>query len=195
MYVVGIDPQITIIAICIQYREEGDKWKKIAWFQVLLKRKDAYVRVADWEKYMVEQCIRTVDEIAAIIQNHNTKDHNPQKPVSVECGVEQQRGRVKSIPEACLITAAKKMGWNIHVPHPSSWKKAISFYNTKEPTHEEKKKGTLITGNKENKKRAEELYAKELHEYCASKKIVPPKIIHHLCDAACIAKYLQGVEH
>ena len=185
-YVVGIDPQITLLAVRIDFRDKAGGWQKVAWFQVLMKRKDAYVIVAEWEKYMVDQCIRTVDEIEGLIETH----HGSDKGYRVEFGVEQQRGRVKSIPEACLITAAKAKGWNIHVPHPSSWKKAISFY--KKEKLEDKKKGH-VTGNKDNKKRAEELYGKELRDFCTDKKIPTPKIIHHLCDAACIARYLQSL--
>jgi hypothetical protein len=190
MYQVGIDPQITLLAICIETKV-GEVYEKIAWFQVLLKRKDSWIRVEDWERYMVQQCIRTVEEIDGIIQEHVKYGVG----VDVKFGVEQQRGRVKSIPETCLVTAAKKKGWKIHIPHPSRWKKAIGFDKVKT----EGKDGVTanqvtLVGNKQNKKRAEELYAKELAVYCKEKKVPVPKVIHHLCDAACIALYLRSAE-
>lgn len=184
VYLVGIDPQISLLAIDI--KNHATK-ARVKWYQVLLKRKDSFQKAEDWQSYVIQQCIRTVNDVEAIILN-NLKKHsvmNQQPSYKVYFAVEQQRGRVKTIPETCLVTAARMKGWIIRIPHPRTWKKAIDF--------NEMKSKPVTPGNKANKARAQELYEKELRMYCSSENppLLVPKVIHHLCDAACIVAFLQ----
>lgn len=179
-FVVGIDPQPSLLAVCVKHLNTG---KRIAWFQVLLKRKDSFPKAGDWESYIVDQCIRTVSEIETHIANVFLGVQN--KMFYVDFAVEQQRGRVKTIPETCLATAARARGWTIRIPHPNTWKKGMGF------TAEVEDSAHIPRGNKENKAWAQKLYEKSLIEHCKSKGTQPPKVTHHLCDAACIADYLD----
>jgi hypothetical protein len=183
-YLVGIDPQTSLLAIDIR-NDTYLSLRRVKWFQVLLRRKDSFQKAEDWQNYIVDQCLRVVDEIEAIITTyHDTQRHYKNVVWKVLFGVEQQRGRVKTIPETCLVTAARAKGWTIRIPHPKTWKKVIEFNKPNAPP---------IQGNKANKERAEELYGRELNAYCAKEKVIPPKVIHHLCDAACIVAFLSKV--
>jgi hypothetical protein len=187
-YLVGIDPQTSLLAIDIK---DDDRDRRVKWYQVLLRRKDSFQKAEDWQNYVVEQCIRTVNEIESIIQLYHRTTYTGRsstRPYRVFFAVEQQRGRVKTIPETCLVTAARMKKWTIRIPHPKTWKKTIDF-NKPDPNQSV----VPLQGNKANKVRAQELYEKELRAYCMKEKLTPPKVIHHLCDAACLVAFLSKV--
>lgn len=179
LYLVGIDPQISLLAVDIFNHSQKTRTK---WYQVLLRRKDSFQKAEDWQSYIVDQCITTVNEIEKIIMlAAKTKDP---KAYKVCFSVEQQRGRVKTIPETSLATAARAKGWDVRIPHPKTWKKAIKFNDCTDPS---------LRGNKANKARSQELYETKLRDYCKANNITAPKVTHHLCDAACITEFLGTV--
>lgn len=168
-YIVGVDPQPSLLAFHICLNE-----KTIQWFQVLLARKDSFQTAGEWEIYISDQSINSIQQV----ENYIKQNQPPSQPYKVEFFCEQQRGRVKTIPEACLVTAAKAKGWGVNIPHPATWKKGISF-PIKDNT----------TGNKANKLVAVQLKEEELIEWCKNNNTKVPKTTHHLCDAACITTY------
>ncbi len=187
---VGIDPQTSLIAVQIKDLKLN---KKVNWFQVLLKRKDSFPKAEEWQLYVVDQSIRTVKEIKFQIERYL---NDRTATYTVFFAVEQQRGRVKTIPETCLVTAARSQGWRIRIPHPKTWKKAIGFYNepgipTTNTTSPDLKKKNKPKGHKQNKEQSQLIYEKELIEYCRENKVKIPTETDHLCDAACIVKFLE----
>lgn len=168
-YYVGVDPQPSLLAFQIITEDNN----VVAWFQVLLARKESSFSTAgDWETYIASQCLFSIQTV----EDHISKHTGTTKP-KIHFVCEQQRGRVKTIPEACLVTAAKNKGWEVYIPHPATWKKLVNF---------PKPEGG---GNKANKDIAMRLKEDKLKEFCKTRGIVPPKVTHHLCDAALLAEY------
>lgn len=189
-YAVGIDPQPSVLACYIGKFEKRNvsnsqlpslfmPMQDVFWFQVSLQRKDSFKTADEWEIYVSDQCRKTIDKIERCI----LADSVNSSPGDVHLNVEQQRGRINTIPEACLVTAGLAKGWHLYVPHPTTWKKGINFYG------EDKEEKKQIKGNKMNKERVMELEGEHLANYCSKKNLTVPKVSHHLCDAACIARY------
>ncbi len=174
-FVIGIDPQINVLALCVVVTQNG-KRSRLGWFQEQLKRKDVFDKAEFWEVYMIGKCQECLQRAL---------DYIP-KTVSmnfVSLWVEQQRGRCKTIPEAALASIAQSYGIEIHIPHPKTWKKGINFPTSKDEA------GNPQKGNKHNKMVAEQMFKDQLQDFYNQKKLKLPKVIHHLCDAACLAYY------
>lgn len=176
IYVIGIDPQINVLAVCVVATDNVGRRTTLAWFQEQLKRKDTFGPAEMWEVYMIEEC-------KACIKRALTALPTDTPMTRVSLWVEQQRGRCKTIPEAALASIASSHGIEIHIPHPKTWKKGISFPCILDST------GQRMKGNKHNKQVAEQMFGQELKNFCSATSIKVPKVIHHLCDAGCLAYY------
>jgi hypothetical protein len=180
-YVVGIDPQRNLFAFYVGKRVPvtlADGTTKctlldIEWYEHYLLRKDSYKVAENWEIYLIKECVECLKKVESFINMDASG-----KAYHVKLGVEQQRGRVNSILESSLATAAAALGWEITIPHPKKWKAAIHF-KAEEP------------GNNSNKRKAEELEGSDLSEFHTKKKRKLPKVVHHLCDARLIGKYVH----
>lgn len=170
-YFVGIDPQPTQLAVKVEV--SGDSVATIDWFNILLKLKSLFKTAEEWELYVADQCNMVIDNIVKTISVYSGRSTKKW----VYCAIEQQRGRVKSIIEACLVAATLKVGWIVCVPHPVTWKKSCKMKHGK--------------GNTQNKIESEKMYSEELELYCAEKHILVPKRIHDLCDAAGLCDHLK----
>lgn len=167
-FFIGIDPQPSLLAVHVRDIEDND----ILWYQVILKRKDAFKNAEMWELYTAEQCRKTIMDLNSTLSYIEISK-------KVYLAIEQQRGRVKSIAEACLVTAAMEQEWEIVVPHPMTWKKTVGLKSE--------------AGNKNNKLASTNLHKADLTTYCeknGQKKL--PLRIHDLCDAKCISQHAKN---
>lgn len=176
IYVIGIDPQINVLAVCVVATDNLGRRTTLAWFQEQLKRKDVFGPAEVWEVYMIEECKKCIRRALQVLP--------PEIPMDrVSLWVEQQRGRCKTIPEAALASIASSHEIEIHIPHPKTWKRGISFPCILDSD------GQRMKGNKHNKQVAEQMFGQELNKFYTSNGTKIPKVIHHLCDAGCLAYY------
>lgn len=174
---VGVDPNICLIAV---HARHSDVDIPGGWFNTFLKKQDAFKAASLWETYVISECIATVSKLEEVIEDYAKK--NGISDYIVNCSVEQQRGRVKTICEVGMATAGLEAGWRVNVPSPVTWKKKIGLPYGK--------------GNADNKLQAEKRNLPRLTAYC--KKHNMPKYIqdnkeriHDLCDARCLSEYSE----
>jgi hypothetical protein len=183
LFVIGVDPQLNVLAFKTVLLSENGEQTLICWFQEQMRRKDSFDKAEQWETYMIKKCDYCLTHILNNIKNYAASVELDITNKRVSLWVEQQRGRCKTIPEAALAALAHAYGIEYHIPHPATWKKGIGFSTARSA------KGEKQVGNKANKNASVLLYGDSLKAYYAEQGFVVPKPDHHLCDAACLCTY------
>lgn len=185
---VGVDTNMCLLAV---HARHGTKTIPGSWASELLQRKESFKDASTWELYVLAQCLSLTKKLTKCMKGYC--DHLGIKRYKVYAAVEQQRGRVKSIVEAGLVTSFLAEGWTVAVPHPLTWKKKVGL--------------SWGGGNTENKKLAVSKEYEKLklyrQEYCPKLPPLPPleealkkmtkknepDRIHDLCDASLMSEY------
>ena len=110
MKVLGIDPQDSLLSLCVL--EDGEKI--VDWDNYPLQRQIKFRNAQSFQEYLLKECMRILKE--------KRDEHKFDLVV-----IEQQRGRVRSILEHSLLSVCMQLGMKRTIFHPSTWKKLVGF--------------------------------------------------------------------
>lgn len=111
--VVGIDPQTKLFAVHIRQGQET-----VAWFRVFLKKKSRFDNAQAWQQYIWQESINLLDMVQQRLVHYLQSKDPPALVV-----IEQQKGRLQSIIEQCLLVACMVRKWPAKIMHSMTWKK------------------------------------------------------------------------
>lgn len=144
--VMGIDPQPTLIAVCVL-----DQYDKIYWWEnIYLLKRNNFSTAQLWQEYIFQSSRDIVEKGKSLYPG-------------LSVAVEQQRGRIKSIIEQGFLSACMELKIPRKILHPGTWKKACGFKSAK--GNKNNKKLSEILGVKRLKDYNPELLEKNKDRY------------------------------
>lgn len=159
MKVLGIDPQDSLLSLCVL----DDNVKILYWDNNTLQRQIKFKNAQSYQEYLLKECMAVVNDL-----------HKKYKLDLVV--IEQQRGRVRSILEHSLLSVCMQLCIARVIFHPATWKKRVGFSKEKK-------------GHKFNKEESIRMGLPFLNAYqggILKKKF--PKRLHDLTDSYHLAK-------